>query len=78
MGVKGDKFPLQVQGSALLGYGVLRHRRFSVVNASYAKTSQEHEPKAKRDWLMLTAAPCYKKQRRKKYVRTFKMGEYKA
>ena len=59
---------MQVQGSALLGYGVLRHRRFSVVNASYAKTSQEREPKAKRDWLMLTAAPCYKKQRRNKIM----------
>ncbi|MBO6304985.1 MAG: hypothetical protein J6M62_07920, partial [Selenomonadaceae bacterium] len=45
MGVKGDEFPLQGAGTeSLLGYEVLRHRRFSVVNASYAKTSQEVEP----------------------------------
>jgi len=41
-----DEFPLQ---------GLLRHRRFSVANASYAKTPQEAEPMAKVDWLVLTA-----------------------
>jgi len=43
------------RGAKLLWQGLLRHRRFSVANASYAKTSQERELKAKRDWLTLTA-----------------------
>ncbi|MBO6178904.1 MAG: hypothetical protein J6O04_07010 [Selenomonadaceae bacterium] len=46
--------------------GVLeKHRRFSVANASHAKTSQERKPQAKCDWMTLTAGRSPNKYNKK-------------